>query len=245
MNQLIHVSERSERRIRKLCELSHDPRGRAVSSRGSGLVLVSAVVAFLTQTQALAQIAARYPRDKNIASDPAVIFADDFESYTNASQLATRWSKVAHVEHMRIATETANRFSGAKAVEMSLPISSTEVSASLRENVNTDTLFVRVYEKWANNYHVARSNHNGIDITGGTSPGPCTPAPANGTGFFIFQLQNILSGRKPAGMTPPGYDQIYAYWPKQRSGCGDHWFPDGWVQPPGRERRLAGLPSAV
>src|SRR5882762_1806267 len=101
MNYLIHVSERSDRHIRKLCELSHDPGGGAVSSRCAGLVLFSAVVAFLTQTPALGQIAARYPRDKNIASDPAVIFADDFESYTNASQLATRWSKVGHVEHMR------------------------------------------------------------------------------------------------------------------------------------------------
>jgi len=233
MNHIINIFERSERHIRKLCGLSHQPRGRAVSSRCAGLVLVSAVVAFLTQTPALAQIAARYPRDKNIASDPAVIFADDFESYTNASQLATKWSKVAHVEHMRIATETANRFSGAKAVEMSLPISSKEVSASLEKTVDTDTLFVRVYEKWATNYYVTGSNHNGISILGGTLAGPCTPAPANGTGFFIFQLQNILSGRKPAGMTPPGYDQIYAYWPKQRSDCGDHWFPDGWVQPPG------------
>ena len=79
MNHIIPVSERSERRIRKLCELSHHLRGRAVYSRWVGLVLVLAVVAFLTQTQALAQIAARYPRDKNIASDPAVIFADDFE----------------------------------------------------------------------------------------------------------------------------------------------------------------------
>jgi hypothetical protein len=197
------------------------------------LVLVSAVVAFLIQSQALAQIAARYPRDKNIASDPAVIFADDFESYTNASQLATKWSKVAHVEHMRIATETGNRFAGAKGLEMSLPISSREVSASLQiKDVNTDTLFVRVYEKWATNYHVAQSNHNGIQISGGTPAGPGRAAPANGTGFFTFLLQNILSGR-PGGMTDPGYDEIYAYWPKQRSDFGDHWFPDGWVVPGG------------
>src|SRR6266576_2844965 len=188
MHHIIHVSERSERHIRKLCELSHHPRGRAVSSRCAGLVLVSALVAFLTQTPALAQIAARYPRDKNIASDPAVIFADDFESYTNASQLATRWSRVAHVEHMRIATEPGNRFAGAKAVEMSLPISSKEVSTSLMKNVDTDTLFVRVYEKWATNYHVTRSNHNGIRISGGTIAAPGTRAPANGTGFFVFLL---------------------------------------------------------
>jgi len=134
---------------------------------------------------------------------------------------------------MRIATEPGNRFSGVKALEMSLPISSREVGASLqKKNVNTDTLFVRVYQKWAPNYHVTGSNHNGIRIAGGTSPGPCTRAPANGTGFFIFILQNNLQGRQ--GETDPGYDHIYAYWPKQRSGCGDHWFPDGWVVPGGK-----------
>ena len=37
-------------------------------------------------------IAARYPGDKNIASDPAVIFADDFEAYTSATQLRPKWT---------------------------------------------------------------------------------------------------------------------------------------------------------
>src|SRR4030095_15399805 len=32
-------------------------------------------------------IASRYPGDKNIASNPAVIFADDFESYTSVDQI--------------------------------------------------------------------------------------------------------------------------------------------------------------
>ena len=178
-------------------------------------------------------IASRYPGDRGIGYDPDVILADDFESYTNVSQLTLKWSKVAHPEHVRIATETGTHFAGAKAVEMSLPISSKEVGAALEKDVKTDTLFVRVYEKWASNYYVTGSNHNGIHISGGTLAAPGTAAPENGTGFFIFLLQNILSGRQPAGMTPPGYDQIYAYWPKQRSDFGDHWFPDGWVIPPG------------
>src|SRR5882762_10645752 len=122
MNYLIHVSERSDRHIRKSCELSRDPGGGAVSPRCAGLVLFSAVVAFLTQTPALGQIAARYPRDKNIASDPAVIFADDFESYGSPSQLTTKWDAAYQLPNMRIATEPWNFFSGKKALEFSLPI---------------------------------------------------------------------------------------------------------------------------
>ena len=40
-------------------------------------------------------IAAAYPGDKNIASDPAVIFADDFESYTSPDQAIAKWGEAA------------------------------------------------------------------------------------------------------------------------------------------------------
>jgi hypothetical protein len=75
-------------------------------------------------------IASRHPGDKNIASDPAVIFADDFESYTSPSQLTNKWDAAYHLPNIRIATETNNVFSGNKSLEFSLPISTNEVSNS-------------------------------------------------------------------------------------------------------------------
>src|SRR6267378_2289360 len=150
MNYLIHVSERSDRHIRKSCELSRDPGGGAVSPRCAGLVLFSAVVAFLTQTPALGQIAARYPDDKNIASDPAVIFADDFESYTSPSQLTTKWTSAYKLANIRIATESSNVFSGSKSLEFTLPISTSEVSNILGKRLSPeqDTVFLRAYTKF-------------------------------------------------------------------------------------------------
>ena len=53
-------------------------------------------------------IAARYPSDAGIASDPAVIFADDFESYVSAAALTNKWSETYHSANTRIATEPAN-----------------------------------------------------------------------------------------------------------------------------------------
>jgi hypothetical protein len=76
-------------------------------------------------------IASRYAGDKNIASDPAVIFADDFESYTSVDQIKTRWGNGSGLTRMRIATEPANVFSGHKSVEFTLPISLTEIGCSL------------------------------------------------------------------------------------------------------------------
>jgi len=36
-------------------------------------------------------IARKYPGDARIADDPAVLFADDFESYTKPADLGKRW----------------------------------------------------------------------------------------------------------------------------------------------------------
>ena len=92
-------------------------------TRRTRFVSFSAAIAFLTAgvTATLADIgiAARYPGDKNIASDPAVIFADDFESYTSPSQLTTKWDGAYQLPNIRIATEAGNFFAGSKSLEFS------------------------------------------------------------------------------------------------------------------------------
>jgi hypothetical protein len=84
-------------------------------------VSFSAAIIFFTAsaTAALADIGivARYPGDKDIASDPAVIFADDFESYTSPSQLTTKCDGAYQLQNIRIATEPGNFFAGSKSLE--------------------------------------------------------------------------------------------------------------------------------
>ena len=113
-------------------------------------------------------IAARYPGDKNIGSDPAVILADDFESYTSTSQLTTKWSGAYQMANLRIASETDNYYAGLKALEMKLPISSSEVSNALKKKLipEQDTVFIRSYQKWDSGYLVTGSNHNGLRLSG-------------------------------------------------------------------------------
>jgi hypothetical protein len=91
-----------------------------------------------------------------------------------------------------------------------------------------------MYQKWAAGYFIQGSNHNGISISG-KYPGPGTAPPANGSGFFLFMVENITSGF-PVGDVTPGDNQIYAYWPNQRTRVrgdpvgvqwGDQWFQDG------------------
>ena len=208
----------------------------AKRARPTLFVSFSAAIAFLTAsatpTRADTGIATRYPEDKNIASDPAVIFADDFESYTSASQLTTKWNGAYQLQNIRIATEAGNCFAGSKSLEFSLPISATEVSNSLKKRLSPeqDTVFLRAYTKFDAGYSVNTSNHNGLRLSA-KYPGPGIIPPADGTGFFLFLLQNNIEGNSLPGETVPGYSHLYVYWPRQRSAFGDHWYPDGMVKP--------------
>ena len=138
-----------------------------------GLVSFWAAITFLfpmqhrQQHQQVAESLRRYPGDKNIASDPAVIFADDFESYATVDQAKAKWGNGSGLPHMRIATESANVFSGRKSIEFSLPVSTTEVSCSLWKVLNPtqDTVYMRMYQKFDAGYNVPTSNHNGIRLS--------------------------------------------------------------------------------
>jgi hypothetical protein len=93
-------------------------------------------------------IAARHPDDVGIGSDPAVIFADDFESYSSAAGLAGRWK-------------------GNKALEFTVPQQSAEVSNAAVRFVNPalDVLFLRYYAKFDTGFNVLGSSHNGALIS--------------------------------------------------------------------------------
>jgi len=196
----------------------------------AGLVLLFSVSALFADG-----IASRYPGDVGIENDPDVILFDGFESYTSPSQLFTKWDEVGSQDNLRIATEPDNYVGGHKSLEMKLPISATAVGTGIGKIINPkeETLFVRAYTKFDPDYNVTASNHNGITIRGSFDGTACVPAPPDGTGFFIFHIQNHKLGQGRPGELQPGYGAVYSYWPHQRSNCGDHWYSDGWVGPGG------------
>ena len=172
-------------------------------------------------------IAARYPGDVGIASDPAVIFADDFESYTSAAGLTTRWSEAYHLQNIRIATESGNVFGGAKALEFTVPRQSAEVSNTAIKYVSPErnVLFLRYYAKFDNGFNVLGSSHNGAWM----SAKYCCPGiPANGSNKFFVSYE---AWRGDTGTANPGKLNIYIYHPDQRDIWGDHFFPTGIVSP--------------
>jgi hypothetical protein len=184
--------------------------------------LAGLVLLFSVPTLFADGIASRYPNDVGIENDPDVLLYDSFESYTSPSQLTQNWDNVGGTAHMRIATEVGNFFAGHKGLEMQTPIGGGGPQILKHLSPKQPVLFVRAYEKWASNWDVIGAAHNGIRMSGEYA-GPCSPAPRDGTGFFLFLLQNGMLNR--VGERQPGYSEIYAYWPYQHGDCGDHWLP--------------------
>jgi hypothetical protein len=177
-------------------------------------------------------IAATHPGDVGIETDPAVIFADGFETYSQASDLGQKWDAVYQMQDVRIATEPGNFFGGSKGLEFTVPQMMNELSNATDKvlTAERDALFLRYYSKFQPPYDVVGSSHNGSSISahyfinGQATPG----VPADGTNKF---LANLEDWRGEAATPSPGPLNIYLYHPEQRSQWGDHFFPTGEVLP--------------
>lgn len=177
-------------------------------------------------------IAASYPGDEGIESDPRVIFADDFESYSDPSDLSDRWDAVYQNDQIRLATEPENVYAGSQALELKVPQQDEELSNATDKIVSPerDVLYLRYYSKFQPPYDVIGSSHNGSMISAHYFvDGQATPGvPADGTNKFLANLENW---RGEAEVASPGLLNIYVYHPEQRSEWGDHFFPTGTVTP--------------
>jgi hypothetical protein len=178
-------------------------------------------------------IATQYPGDEGIGTDPQVVYADDFESYADASQLSDNWDAAVYQnDQIRIATEPDNVFAGGQALEFTVPQQDSELSNAVDKVVSPerDVLFLRYYSKFQPPYDVVGSSHNGSMISAHYfDNGQATPGvPADGTNKFLANLENWRGDEQTAS---PGLLNIYIYHPEQRSDYGDHFFPTGTVLP--------------
>jgi hypothetical protein len=177
-------------------------------------------------------IAAKHPGDAGIATDPAVIFADDFENYTQPAQISNRWDAVYQKQYVGLTNIPQNVFGGKQALEFTLPQQKNELSDGTDKLLSPerDVLFLRYYAKFHSPYDVVGSSHNGSSISAHYfTNGMATPGvPADGTNKFLANLENW---RGDDATTIPGFLNIYIYHPEQRSQWGDHLFPTGEVLP--------------
>ena len=172
-------------------------------------------------------IAAKYPGDVGIGADPAVIFADDFESYGSGAGLTAKWDSAYHAANIRIATEAANVHGGSKALELTVPKQSSEVSNTALKTVSPgrDVLFLRYYSRYDTGFDVLGSSHNGSTMSSNYC---CPGVPADGYNKFLVSYE---AGRETKAVANPGQLNLYIYHPDQRDIWGDHFYPTGVVYP--------------
>lgn len=173
-------------------------------------------------------VAAKYPGDRGIETDKAVIFHDDFESVNPRA----KWSKLYGGANIRITDESGNVHGGKKALEFTVPRRKGEVSNSLVKQFESgyDTIYLRYYSKFDKDFDQTGSSHNGA-ILAALAPGLPFATPgvrANGRNKFMASFENW---RGEAGTPSPGELNIYCYHPEQRTEFGDHFFPSGKVFP--------------
>jgi hypothetical protein len=178
-------------------------------------------------------IAKNHPGDANIASDADVLFADDFEAYGQASELNDRWDAVYQNQYVGLTQDPEHVYFGSQALEFMLPQQDEELSDATDKILDEeqDVLFLRYYTKFMPPYDVVGSSHNGASISAHyfTDDGMATPGvPADGTNKF---LANVENWRGEAAVASPGYLNVYVYQPEQRSMWGDHFYPNGEVDP--------------
>ena len=95
-------------------------------------------------------IAARYPGDAGIESDPAVVFHDGFEDCRTTADLPKKWDVIYNGEHLRITEEAADVHGAQRALEITIPKQEISLSVDVGRNlaVTRDVLFLRFYTKF-------------------------------------------------------------------------------------------------
>jgi len=176
-------------------------------------------------------IAAKYPGDLGIKGDKDVIFADDFESYTDASGLGVNWDVAFN--NRSIAKTPTSVFRGKQSLEFFSPKQTAELSNGVAKTLTDeqDVLFLRWYSKFDSAFDVVGSSHNGGGINAHyfKPDGSATPGiPADGKNKFLVEFE---CWRGDVSEPNPGNLNAYVYHPEQRSAYGDHFFPDGKVLP--------------
>jgi len=172
-------------------------------------------------------IAAKYPGDQGIDSDPAVIFHDDFEG----DDVLTKWDNCYQKVDLRIVRDPSDVHGGKMALQFTVPRQQNELSnAVVRNFAGQDVVFLRYYSKFELGFNQTGSSHNG-GILNALAPGipDATPGTrANGHNKFVVSFEDW---RGETEATSPGELNVYVYHPEMRTNYGDHFYPSGKISP--------------
>jgi hypothetical protein len=182
-------------------------------------------------------IAARYPGDKGIENDPAVVFADGFEEIegdamapVGKEQKGNRWDTCANT--VTIVTDPDKVHTGRKAAQVTFDKIGSH-NAVKQFKPGFDTLYLRYYMKYHPEF--PGCHHTGMLILAGApgitlASGSATGVIPDGRNHFEALVDTQPPGRRST-TPPPGNINIYCYHMDQARIWGDLFFPTGEVMP--------------
>jgi hypothetical protein len=177
-------------------------------------------------------VAAKYPGDRGIEKDPAVVFADGFETGMD------KWDSPYGAPHL--VHEAENVHAGQAAVEMILEWPRTEraFNNGLMQHFRPgfDVLFYRYYAKFGKDTELFDGGtHAGGAIFASTMPTDNIKAGLRADGHNQFTAR-LDTWRVDEEVPSPGLLCLYTYHPLQASRYGDQLFPSGQIFPNRRRR---------
>ncbi len=160
-----------------------------------------------------AGLAAKYPGDEGIESDPAVVFAEGFEA-DSIETVWSRWESVENKSIMSLASDVPAGSGGAKSLLMTHVGGASNGGHLYRRLLpGYDKLYVRFYVKFDPD---CAPMHHFFHVGGYNPP---TPWPQGGAGERPAGDERFTTGVEPYGQQWRW--DFYSYWMKMRSS------PDG------------------
>ncbi|MEO8614085.1 MAG: hypothetical protein ABI600_03010 [Luteolibacter sp.] len=168
-------------------------------------------------------LADRFPGDQNIASNPAVIFSEDFET----KDYAARWDDVRN-EGKRVLSlvDPALPVLGRHCLQVTADLESNTGGGLTKWFTSSETLFIRFYTKfdrecdYVHHFVTLRANRSlqGEGRWSGFGKAGLLP---KGDDYFITALEPAGEWTKwPA----PGHWNFYTYWPDMKKAPdGNYW----------------------
>ena len=196
------------------------------------LSICTALGLCLSALPALCQIeeglAAQYPGDSGIASDPSVIFFEDFETGT-VGDLSQTWDQVFNGGNITLPSDAPSGSQGGRSAQISAQGGGSSGGHLFsRLPIGVDTVFIRHYVKYRSG--PAFDGHTGVWIGGYDPP---TAYPQGGAGIRPPGDERFFLTFQPFGTSRMDF---YAYWMgmgglPDGSAWGNSFIQDGSLQP--------------
>lgn len=170
-----------------------------------------------------AGIAAKYPGDVGIEHDPAVVFAENFETGSIAD-IGKRWDEVSNKDGkvLAVSSDVPGSSRGKHSLQMTGTLGENSGGHLYTRFRGVDRAFLRFYTKFAPDHAY---EHHFVELGGYNPP---TPWPHPQAGSRPVGHDRVLVFIDPIGWygryPPPGIWGLYAYWPEMKvSADGKYW----------------------